>query len=125
MPLSSIAHIEVQSAPLDSLHPIGSRTYKQAIDLLQKEIDRTAAKWEPVITAAPPNDVSDIAGDGFFTEGDNQAGLGFRLTQQWALAGISLQGLTMSVLGNKFVGFAAFDTVEDANRAAHQPRSSR
>ena len=51
-------------------------------------------------------------------EGDNQAGLGFRLTQQWATAGISLQGLTMAVLGNKFVGFAAFDTVADANKAA-------
>src|SRR5262249_6044518 len=25
-------------------------------------------------------------------EGDNQAGLAFRLTQQWSLAGISLQG---------------------------------
>jgi hypothetical protein len=51
-------------------------------------------------------------------EGDNQAGLGHRLTQQWALAGISLQGLTMTVLGNKFVGYAAFDTVAEANRAA-------
>jgi len=51
-------------------------------------------------------------------EGDNQAGLAHRLTQQWALAGISLQGLTMSVLGKMFVGFAAFDTVADANRAA-------
>lgn len=51
-------------------------------------------------------------------EGDNQAGLGHRLTQQWALAGLSMQGLSMSVLGNKFVGYASFDTVEDANRAA-------
>ncbi len=51
-------------------------------------------------------------------EGDNQAGLGHRLTQQWALAGISLQGLTMVVLHNKFVGYAAFDTVPDANKAA-------
>ena len=51
-------------------------------------------------------------------EGDNQAGLAHRLTQQWALAGINLQGLTMSVLGNKFIGYAAFDTVEDANKAA-------
>ncbi len=31
-------------------------------------------------------------------EGDNQAGLAHRLTQQWALAGINLQGLMMSVL---------------------------
>ena len=51
-------------------------------------------------------------------EGDNQASLGHRLTQEWALAGISLQGLTMAVLSNKFVGYAAFDTVGDANRAA-------
>ncbi|MCS6851915.1 MAG: amino acid-binding ACT [Gemmataceae bacterium] len=51
-------------------------------------------------------------------EGDNQAGLAHRLTQQWALANISLQGLTMAVLGNRFVGFAAFDSVADANRAA-------
>src|ERR1700730_11107890 len=49
-------------------------------------------------------------------QGDNQAGLAHRLTQQWALAGINLQGLTMSVFGARFVGYAAFDTVEDANR---------
>jgi hypothetical protein len=51
-------------------------------------------------------------------EGDNETGLAHRLTQQWALAGISMQGLTMTVLGDKFVGFAAFDTTADANRAA-------
>ncbi len=51
-------------------------------------------------------------------EGDNEAGLGYRLTQQWAMAGINLQGVTMAVLGSKFVGFAAFDSVADANRAA-------
>jgi hypothetical protein len=51
-------------------------------------------------------------------EGDNEAGLAHRLTQQWALAGISLQGLTMAVLGKRFVGFASFDSIADANRAA-------
>src|SRR5712692_9955301 len=51
-------------------------------------------------------------------EGDNQAGLAHRLTQQWALAGINLQGLTMSVLTDKFIGYASFDSVTDANRAA-------
>ncbi len=51
-------------------------------------------------------------------EGDNQAGLAHRLTQQWALAGLSLQGLMMSVIGSKFVGYASFDTVADSNRAA-------
>jgi hypothetical protein len=51
-------------------------------------------------------------------EGDNEAGLAHRLTQQWALAGISMEGLSMAVLGSKFVGFVAFDTVADANRGA-------
>lgn len=51
-------------------------------------------------------------------EGDNAAGLGHRLTQQWALQGLSLHGLMMSVLGEKFVGYVSFDTVGDANRAA-------
>lgn len=51
-------------------------------------------------------------------EGDNKAGLAHRLTQHWALAGISLQGLTMAVLDGKFVGYAAFDSVSEANHAA-------
>jgi hypothetical protein len=51
-------------------------------------------------------------------EGDNAAGLAHKLTQQWAIAGISLHGLTMAVLVDRFVGYAVFDTVGDANRAA-------
>lgn len=51
-------------------------------------------------------------------EGDNLAGLGHRVTQEWALAGLSFQSMTMAVLGNNFVGYVAFDTVTDANRAA-------
>ena len=51
-------------------------------------------------------------------EGDNQAGLAHKVTQQWALAGISLQGLTMCVVGDQFVGYASFDSVPDSNRAA-------
>jgi hypothetical protein len=51
-------------------------------------------------------------------EGDNEAGLGHRLTQQWELANISLSGLTMCVIGTKFVGYVAFDSIADANRAA-------
>ncbi len=51
-------------------------------------------------------------------EGDNETGLAHSVTQQWALAGISFQGLTMAVLGDKFVGYAAFDSVTDANKAA-------
>lgn len=51
-------------------------------------------------------------------EGDNAAGLAHRLTQQWAVEGLSLHGLMMSVVGEKFVGYVSFDTVADANRAA-------
>jgi hypothetical protein len=65
---------ETQGAPPDSRQPIGSRTYKQAIDLLQKEIDRTAEKWEPIISAKPAASINNNAGEGFFTDGDNQTG---------------------------------------------------
>src|SRR5271168_3908589 len=44
-------------------------------------------------------------------EGDNAQGLAHRLTHEWAVRDISLQGLTMAVLGNRFVAYAAFDTV--------------
>src|SRR5215468_2727077 len=65
---------QVQSAPPDTLRPETSRTYKQAIDLLQKEIDRTAAKWEPVVSAVQASAVTARGGDGFFTDGNNQTG---------------------------------------------------
>ena len=51
-------------------------------------------------------------------EGDDKAGLGGRVTQAWEMAGISLHGLVMSVVGGKFIGYATFDTVADANSAA-------
>ena len=51
-------------------------------------------------------------------EGDNRAGLAARLTREWALADISFTGLTMTVLGPRFIGYAAFDSPADANKAA-------
>jgi hypothetical protein len=51
-------------------------------------------------------------------EGDNQAGLAHRVTQKWAEAGISFHGLTLAVVADKFIGYAAFDSVNDANQAA-------
>ena len=51
-------------------------------------------------------------------EGDDASGLAHRVTQQWAMAGLSLQGLMLSAIGGRFVGYVAFDTVADANRAA-------
>jgi hypothetical protein len=64
---------ETQSAPLDTLHPIGSRSYKQAIQLLQSEIENTAMKWEPVITNKPVA-AGAHNGPGFFTNGAADSG---------------------------------------------------
>ncbi|HEU5403181.1 MAG TPA: DUF4861 family protein [Terriglobales bacterium] len=61
-----------QSAPPDTLVPSQHKTYQQAITLLRAEIDRTAAKWEPILRASAPPTTH--AGQGFFTEGDNQTG---------------------------------------------------
>ncbi len=63
-----------QSAPLDTLHPANSKTYKQAIELLRAEIERTATKWEPIISATGPANVTSNAGAGFMNDGDNQTG---------------------------------------------------
>src|SRR5262245_1100182 len=41
-------------------------------------------------------------------EGDNTAGLAFRLKQEWARAGINLHSAIMTVLGTKFVGYITF-----------------
>lgn len=63
-----------QSSPPDTLHPAGSKTYKQAIALLRQAAERTAQKWEPVLASSPPEQATHNTGLGFFTEGDNQTG---------------------------------------------------
>ena len=65
---------ELQSAPADTLHPPSSRTYKQAIDLLQKEIDRTAEKHKNDLKLDQIAIVGASTGSGFFTDGNNQTG---------------------------------------------------
>jgi unsaturated chondroitin disaccharide hydrolase len=63
-----------QSAPLDTLAAGSSKTFSKAIALLQEEIDRTAAKWEPAISASAPEGFVTNKGAGFFNDGDNQTG---------------------------------------------------
>jgi unsaturated chondroitin disaccharide hydrolase len=63
-----------QSAPPDTLHPARGKTYAEAIELLRKAAERTARKWEPVISETPPEQFDKNNGLGFFTEGDNQTG---------------------------------------------------
>jgi unsaturated chondroitin disaccharide hydrolase len=68
-----------ESAPPDTLAAGAShRTYAQAIALLQQAADRTAAKFEPLLTATAAGDEDKNTGGGFFTEGNDQTG-------QWKL----------------------------------------
>jgi unsaturated chondroitin disaccharide hydrolase len=63
-----------ESAPSDTLHFAKSKTYSEAIDLLKQSAERTAQKLEPAIARTNPADSARDAGEGFFTEGDNQTG---------------------------------------------------
>ena len=63
-----------QSAPPDTLRPERSKTYAEAVTLLRRAAERTAAKWEPVLAKSPPQEAEKYTGLGFFTEGDNRTG---------------------------------------------------
>jgi unsaturated chondroitin disaccharide hydrolase len=63
-----------QSAPADTLQPTRRKTYAEAIDLLRQSAERTAEKWEPILTNSSNVEVGRDKGLGFFTEGDNQTG---------------------------------------------------
>ena len=65
---------EPESAPPDTMNPAAKKTYAEALDLMRRAAERTAAKWEPVITKTPPEAAARDNGLGFFTEGDNQTG---------------------------------------------------
>jgi len=63
-----------QPAPAETLSRSTPKTYAQAIGLLQQEIDRTATRWEPIVSASAPGTMSTSKGLGFFVDGDNQTG---------------------------------------------------
>ncbi len=64
-----------ESAPPDTLAPATHKTYTQAIELMQQAAERTARKWEPVLSAAKPEDINSTGGAlGFFTVGNQQNG---------------------------------------------------
>ncbi|HEY3025084.1 MAG TPA: DUF4861 family protein [Pyrinomonadaceae bacterium] len=63
-----------QSAPPDTLQPARPKTYAEAIELLRQSAERTATKWEPIISQTPPAELTRDKGLGFFTEGENQTG---------------------------------------------------
>jgi len=63
-----------QSAPPDTLRPARTKTYSEAIDLLKQSAERTATKWEPILSRTAEAAVTRDQGLGFFTEGENQTG---------------------------------------------------
>ena len=63
-----------QSAPPDTLQPRKRKSYADAIDLLKQSAERTAQKLEPLISQTVSAAAGRDAGEGFFTEGDNQTG---------------------------------------------------
>ena len=68
------ATASAQSAPPDTLKPARARTYSEAIELLRQSAERTAVKWEAIVSKSPPEQTTRDNGEGFFTEGDNQTG---------------------------------------------------
>jgi hypothetical protein len=51
-------------------------------------------------------------------EGDDRPGLGAALAQAVADAGVSMRGISAAVIGRKFVSYLAFDSADDAAKAA-------
>jgi unsaturated chondroitin disaccharide hydrolase len=63
-----------QSAPPDTLRPARRKSFAEALRLMRQAAERTAMKWEAVVSKSPPAEASPDKGEGFFTEGDNRTG---------------------------------------------------
>jgi unsaturated chondroitin disaccharide hydrolase len=63
-----------ESAPADTQQPAKKKTYAEALNLLKQSAERTAQRWEAVISKTSPAEAAGDKGLGFFTEGDNQTG---------------------------------------------------
>ena len=66
--------VAAESAPPDTQQPAKEKTYAEAINLLKQSAERTAQRWEPIISKTLPAEAASDKGLGFFTEGDNQTG---------------------------------------------------
>ena len=71
--MSAPVKIELLSA-VNAPAPAAHRTWAQAIQLIRKGADNTAAKMEPAIAAGTQSDYEKFKGRGFFTEGNSQTG---------------------------------------------------
>ena len=96
----------------------------------QPEKPGTGVTFVAGIKGRKPQDAARSAGFspadsvvGLRIEGPDKPGLGARLTCAIADAGVSMRGLSASVMGNKFVAHLSFDSEEEANRAAKAIKS--
>jgi hypothetical protein len=83
----------------------------------------SGAKAAKAAAAAGLAKASDIAG--LWIEAPNKPGDCYRLTRKLADAGLNLRGLSASVIGNKYVVIAAFDSAADAAKAAKVLRAAK
>jgi len=58
-------------------------------------------------------------------EGTDAPGLGHRITQSIADAGINMRGVSAAVIGRKFVAYLGFDSAEDATKAQRALKSAK
>ncbi len=63
-----------QPAPADTNVAHATKSNAEAIDLIRQAIDRTAAKWEPILRSSATESFGPRSGLGFFTEADNATG---------------------------------------------------
>jgi predicted amino acid-binding ACT domain protein len=80
-------------------------------------------KGRAAIGAAAVAGLSPTAGvSALRVEGTDRPGLGARMTGAIADAGINLRGLSAAVVGGRFAAYLAFDSREDAEKAAKAMR---
>ena len=83
----------------------------------------TGAKATKAAESAGFKKTTDLAG--LRVEGPNKPGDCFHVAGLLAKAGISLRGLSASVIGSKYVQILAFDSAADANKAANLLRADK
>lgn len=63
-----------EPAPADTLRPGLAKSYREAIELIQRAADHTARTWEPVLAASATSSGGRFDGPGFLEDGDNATG---------------------------------------------------
>jgi len=126
--------MDVWVAPIDDAPGGLSRTLRAIADrgasldcVLARREDTTKGKGVVFITPLHGKEQLENAGETGLRlathiatlkiEGADQPGMGAELTRVMAETGVSLHGLTATVVGHKFVCYASFDSIADLEKA--------